>query len=114
MVEDYIEATMAELPIIVRPNGRTYRPRKIIAYAWAGYDDYGVIVFGTHDVERAEPLALDACRSWFGASGVTAPRNVWFRDGRVNGERCWFPDEERGRPGVMFEASDNAEEASDG
>lgn len=100
---------MAEaLPAIVRPNGRIYRPRKLVTYAYE--DDHagenGVVVLGTHDSERARDLALSSARYWYGAECVIDPVTVWWRDGMESGERCWQHDPVRGRAGVCFTASD--------
>ena len=45
--------------VIQRPDGKPYRPRKLAAYAVTDPDDMlsGVMVLGTHDPGRAQPLA---------------------------------------------------------
>lgn len=95
-----------------RPNGKRYRPRKpdLIAEAWED-NDYdgaaGVIILGTLDPDTARPIAETACRAFFGSHSVPAdPSPGWFRNGFQNGERSWFVDCEKGRPGVSFEAAD--------
>lgn len=101
---------MTDLPVITRPNGAAYRPRKLVAHAWEGdaftCDGAGVIVFGTLDEERARPLALWASAAWYGTTSVQVITSDWWRDGYQNGERCWIVDEEHGRAGVKFEAVD--------
>jgi hypothetical protein len=107
----------APLPPIERPDGRTYRPRKVIAHAWGddGYElERGAVVFGTHDVERARALAERACADWYGTAHAVRAEVGWFRDGYVNGRRAWIRDEVRGRAGVWFVASDEDEEGAEG
>lgn len=93
---------------IVRPNGKTYRARKpgLAAHAWENDYEGGVIVFGTLDPDTARPLAEDACHRWFGANAVTDASPGWFRNGFHCGDRRWFIDTEKGRPGVSFQAAD--------
>lgn len=100
---------MTELPAITRPNGKVYRPRKLVAHAWEdqhGYAGAGAVVFGTHDENRARPLALRVCGHWYGTTSVRVIGSAWWRDGYEHGERCWVADDEAGRAGVMFEAVD--------
>lgn len=101
------------LPPIERPDGRTYRPRKVIAHAWEDdgyYNDRGAVVFGTHDVERARELAERACAGWYGMTHAVRAELGWFRDGYESGRRAWVNDPVRGRAGVWFTASDEDEE----
>lgn len=47
-----------KLNTITRPNGKAYRPRKIHGTTVGNEDEIsGVVVFGTHDVEEALPIA---------------------------------------------------------
>lgn len=90
---------------IQRPNGKLYRPRKIIAHAVADEDGAtsGVIVLGTHDIERARKLADECAAAWVASGYVaTSPDRGWFREGFEGGELRWLRDEERGRAGVCF------------
>lgn len=92
---------------ISRPNGAIYRPRKVVAYDWEdpwAWDTatQGAVVFGTHDVDRARPVAEQVCGNY-----AVNPRKGWWRDGYANGERAWIHDPVRGRAGVMFDASDD-------
>lgn len=95
---------MAE-PAIQRPDGTLYRPRKITANAVTDDDEIlcGVVVFGTHDIALAHPLA-DQYVAWQLDSGYVAaePCTVWWRDGFDGGRRMWLTDEEHGRAGVFF------------
>jgi hypothetical protein len=90
---------------IQRPNGKIYRSRAVTANAVVDEDQIlsGVIVLGTHDRERAQPLA-DRYARWQLGSGYAAasPRTGWYRDAFEGGERRWITDEERGRAGVYF------------
>lgn len=101
------ESPAEVLPVIMRPNGKPYRPRKVTGHAVADEDDFviAVIVLGTHDAERARPLAEDCVRAWVD-DGYTAakPEAGWWRNGFEWGELCWINDEVRGRAGVRFEA----------
>lgn len=90
---------------ITRPDGKPYRPRKVVAHAIVDEDGLlcGVMVLGTHDVTRAQALA-DWYAVWQLGSGHAAagPRPGWYRDGYECGHRCWVTDEVHGRAGVWF------------
>jgi hypothetical protein len=93
------------LPPITRPDGRLYRPRKVVACAVNDGDDLigGVVVFGTHDVERAARLAQDFTDWQIGRGYAPAvPLTVWWRDAMCSGQRTFEYDEKRGRAGVYF------------
>lgn len=106
------EPAKIDLPPVTRPNGKTYRPRQIVAHGWDN-DDYGdgcgAIILGTHDVARARRLAESACSDWHGSRYAISPVVGWFRDGFRDGRRSWITDEVRGAAGVMFTASDEPE-----
>jgi hypothetical protein len=91
--------------VIKRPDGTIYRPRKITANAVTDEDEIlcGVVVFGTHDIALAQPLA-DQYVAWQLDSGMAAadPCTVWWRDGFECGQRRWITDEKHGRGGVFF------------
>ena len=91
--------------IIIRPNGRLYRPRKVVGNAVSDEDGFvtGIVVLGTHDVERAKKLADSCAAGWAGCGFVAArPEMGWFRLGFEAGELVWLTDETQGRAGVMF------------
>ena len=93
--------------IITRPDGRIYRPRKVVAHAISDrYDDdlIGVVVLGTHDILRARALA-DEYVAWQIGSEFTAVTHHtgWWRDGFEYGHRVWVSDPVKGRAGVMFQ-----------
>lgn len=94
---------------VTRPDGRVYRSRKIAAYAVTDDDEgFGaVVVLGTHDVARAQPLA-DAYVRWQVDGGYVAadPVTVWWRDAFSGGRRCWAEDPVTGRAGVWFRRLD--------
>jgi hypothetical protein len=96
----------ASPPTIQRPNGQPYQPRKVIAFGVYGADECpaGVVVLGTHDVTRAQPLALSLVQHYLLDSGYVPvdPAQVWWRDGFEGGSRRWVTDPERGRAGVWF------------
>jgi len=97
----------AGLPPITRPNGKTYRPRKLIAQAVAdcdGEDLAGVVVFGTHDAGRAKRLA-DRYVALYGDADMEAvnPDRVWWRDTFSWGSRRYEDDDRHGRAGVRFD-----------
>jgi len=99
---------------ITRPNGKTYRPRKVVAHRWENDDDWyegcGVLVLGTHDIERARKLATECCEYWFSMPYAVKPQPGWYRlgyAGASTGDPTWLHDEVRGRAGVMFTASDD-------
>ncbi len=102
-------------PPIVRPNGKLYKPTKVIAYAWDNRDvtddECGIVVLGTHDVDRARRLAESAL-DW--PLGLGMPYYIatkadigWFRQGYNSWGPAWISDEVRGRAGVMFWATDD-------
>lgn len=100
-----------KLPPIERPDGRLYRPRMIVAHVWDndeayGEDDnYGVFVFGTHDIERAGALADQAIKHFFDSTlAATKPERRWVRLGYHNGELTYIDDPVRGRAAVQFNA----------
>ncbi len=96
---------LAMLEPVQRPDGRMYRPRKVIAYPVADADEMtsGVVVLGTHDVERARKLADSCAAAWVDAGYVVAEPEVWwFREGFDAGRPMWLRDEVKGRAGVMF------------
>lgn len=100
-----------DLPAIKRPNGKDYQPRKIIAHSWENdtvHDSSaGVVVLGTHDVERARVLADSCVKSWFGSElSAVEPEPGWYRLGYERGEPMWMEDERRGRAGVWFTAKE--------
>ncbi|HET9144069.1 hypothetical protein [Actinophytocola sp.] len=105
---------MADLEPIERPDGRTYRPRKIVAWSWE--DDTvhgwsaGAVVLGTHDVDRARVLADSSIKAWFGSElSAVEPEVGWYRLGYEYGEQIWAVDERRGRAGVWFTAKEVVE-----
>jgi len=90
---------------IARPDGTPYRPRRVTANAVNDEDELlsGVMVLGTHDLGRAQPLADDYVTWQLGAGYVAVdPVAGWWRDGYSSGRRCWVPDEKHGRAGVWF------------
>jgi hypothetical protein len=96
--------------MIVRPDGRTYRPRKpgLRAHAWENDDGTnGCIVLGTLDPNGlTRDRARDACAMWFGdpdSFDVTNATPGWWRDGYGWNGREWVTDERRGAPGVRYE-----------
>jgi hypothetical protein len=97
--------TPGMLPAIARPDGRIYQPRKVVAHAVIDGDELleGVVVFGTHDPDRALPLASEYV-AWQIDSGYAPadPEPVWWRDGYASGHRTWMRDEKTGRAGVWF------------
>lgn len=88
--------------VITRPNGKPYHPRKVTGQI-IGEEDEGVLILGTHDLERAQALA-DQMAAYEAGPGATAvrPWRGWFRDGFSSGRREWITDEVRGRAGVVF------------
>jgi hypothetical protein len=96
---------MTGITTITRPNGKPYRPRKVIAACVSDEDGGigGVMVLGTHDLGRAQALA-DQYAAWQLDSGYAAadPLPGWYREGFAGGQLRWITDEERGRAGVWF------------
>jgi len=93
------------LPAIQRPDGRLYRPRKVVAHSFSDDLDFisGVIVTGTHDRDRALKVAQELIDVHLGTGYRPVwSGNGWWRDGMENGQRCWVADDERGQAGVLF------------
>ena len=94
---------------VARPDGRIYRPRKIVACRWDndGYNDMdcGVVVLGTHNVEAAAEEA-DRCVKYFFDNDLVAGSPIigWYRDGYNEQGPAWICDDVKGRAGVMFTA----------
>jgi hypothetical protein len=90
---------------VTRPDGRTYRSRKVIAYAVVDGDEFlcGVTVLGTHDAAQAKPLA-DSYATWQLGAGYAAadPVTGWWRLGFETGGLRWLDDPVKGRAGVWF------------
>lgn len=94
----------------IRPNGKTYRPRRarLVAKPWGDIGDvdgHGVIVFGTLIPDAAREFAETAMAHYSGENvKAVNPIPGWWRDGYVNGRPTWIEDDVRGRPGVYFTA----------
>lgn len=101
---------MGDLPSIVRPNGKVYRPRKIAVEPWDndtwGRDEScGVVVYGTHDEALAQKLADEEIKRRWDSDwvGINEGRG-WFRAAYRYGDLVIVDDEVRGRAGVYFRA----------
>jgi hypothetical protein len=87
---------------VTRPNGRTYKPRKLRVIDW---DDgincsaLCVIVLGTHDLA----LAREAAHQEHPDAELDLGRRGWWRQAIRRGEEYWEWDDVRGAAGVMFE-----------
>ncbi|WP_157931652.1 hypothetical protein [Mycobacteroides abscessus] len=99
-------STSATTATFVRPNGKEYRPRTngLVAQAWSGFDEDGVIIFGTLNPTVAQEFADRMCRYWYGCERAVCPEPGWFRKGFHHGDPAWVVDETRGRPAVNFTA----------
>lgn len=100
------EAGPETLPVITRPNGKPYRPRRVVAETFLDMDEAvaGVVVFGTHNVVRARLLAEHLIR-YETDTAITdcTVELVWWRDGFESGFRRFVDDADRGRAGVKFQ-----------
>lgn len=97
---------MADLPVITRPNGKPYRPRKISGRGLTDEDGCltGVVILGIHDIDRAQPLALKYVQWQLDAGYAPArPTLVWWREAIERGDIRWYDDAEHGRAGVWFQ-----------
>lgn len=94
------------MTVYIRPDGRTYRPRRtgLRAVSWENDypNDYGLIILGTLDPDRAETFATESGTYWYGEGKATSARPGWWRDGYDWTGRAWITDEQRGAPGVWF------------
>lgn len=105
-----------QLPAIQRPNGKLYRPRKLMAHAWEDPWDNprgahaGVVVLGSNDPDRVQEFATEMCNYWFLGYHAVNPQPGWYRLGYESGELRWLNDDVHGRAGVFFDASDDPPE----
>jgi hypothetical protein len=109
------------LPVIVRPNGKPYRPRKLEATsAWVDDELAAIYVFGFHDAAIARPWAEalvaelnSATVEVFGPGAyihelAEPPTLDWIgtspgwdsESDRMT--RCFKPDPDRGRAAVVW------------
>lgn len=105
--------------VITRPNGKAYRPRKIVAVPLGNEDESNaVVVFGTHDIPTAEAHAEAALAEYLRDMGgywtpgytlaLGEERLVWWRqvpDGTGDADQMlvrFVEDPVRGRAGVRF------------
>lgn len=99
---------------VKRPDGRIYKSRKVVGHIVGDEDEIpcAVLVLGTHDIARAQPLADRVARMYTEPGCVAArPETGWWRDSIRDGRPWWVEDDKRGRAGVMFR---KIEEASGG
>lgn len=101
---------MTELVAVKRPNGKLYRPRKIVAFIFDADPDYPrVLVLGTHDVVRAARLAKKTVvRDYDSGCEPVKPVRGWWRSGIRNHVEWFEQDERHGRAGVSFEIEEIA------
>jgi hypothetical protein len=92
-----------------RPDGRLYRPRKLVAFMIDEEPEHTrALVLGTHDVVRATKLAKIVVRGYDRGYEPVSPLRGWWRSGIRNHMEWFEPDERRGRAGVMFEIGEIA------
>lgn len=104
---------MSDLPEIVRPNGKVYRPRYLRVTGWdnvwTGDPPFQVAVPGTHD----EATARDMAPQGYHCAYLINPRTDWIRGGMIHGEQMWIHDEVRGAACVIFDESDDPPEVGE-
>lgn len=111
---------MADLPSIVRPNGKVYRPRKIVVQPWdndtSGRDEScGVIVYGTHDENLAQGLADAEIKRLWDSDWIGINEGCgWFRSAYRYGDLVIVDDEVHGRAGIYFRADYPPSSADEG
>lgn len=98
---------------IIRPNGSTYRPRKLRAQILGNEDEVdGVVVLGTHDLHDARALAerelATSCEGWYRLAPNDPGKRVWYRQalaGFFEDQPLYhyIDDEEYGAAGVLFD-----------
>lgn len=99
------DTAVPQMETITRPDGRLYRSQKVAGYPVTDDGELvcGIMVLGTHDTDRAKPLADRCAALWVDGGYVAAsPVTGWWRDGFEGGRRCWVTDPVRGRAGVWF------------
>lgn len=104
----------AEAAVIVRPNGKIYRPRRPPVVIGFDDDHRGinyVAVLRTHDEEFARSVARPF-RCAYLVNPWEAPRLSWLRQTLRDGEPFYEFDDVHGAPCVLFEESDDPESAS--
>lgn len=90
---------------VTRPNGKVWRGRKPIriAYFLDPWDDEGIVVLGTHDVDAALAIIGDTTVFEYGCTREGAELDWWRRVPWPNPiDGSWITDEERGTPCVVF------------
>lgn len=93
---------------LVRPNGKAYRPRKgVRVVGWdsriSGFnDDYGVLVLGTHDLDRARHAAFLTRYNEEDQYPVNPTVGWWRNSFGYGGDPWWVEDPARGMAGVMW------------
>jgi hypothetical protein len=107
-------ATIDVTPIL-RPNGKVYRARAAVrAHSWENLDTFsgdeqGLLVLGTHDLERAQNFANEMVAYWYGSNfPATLLSQGWFRLGYQYGDIRWVADELTGRPGFSFQTAESS------
>lgn len=109
-----------KLPAITRPKGSVYRPRQITTETWGNEDEVtDIVVFGTHDVQFARPLAIKAANEYadrfyskeWRLEVAAEGERVWrtrrlacFDEGQPMYE--WWHDPTNGRAGVRFKVQE--------
>lgn len=97
------------LPPIVRPNGKTYRPRYLRVVGWDidwsrdHETEWQVAVLGTHNVDAAREMAPQGYHCPY----LIKPELGWVRLGMNHGEPTWLHDDVRGAACVIFDESDD-------
>lgn len=102
----------ALLPAILRPNGESYRPRKLTAVLWHDGPYHapiqrGVYVYGTHDIAVAYPLAAEMVQREFGPElNAIWPDRCWVgkRPARNSKSFVLIRDDMHGRAAVRWTA----------
>lgn len=90
-------------PAIKRPNGKLYRPRKIVAeFFYEDEIEAGIWVFGTHDGSLSRKLASDLLLTYDKGLMATSAYTLWVSRVIRNGTVMYEQDDEHGRAAVCF------------
>ncbi|HEY6493279.1 MAG TPA: hypothetical protein VIZ43_08405 [Trebonia sp.] len=109
------DSNLTGLPAIERPNGKPYRPKRVMGRLLNEATDEPtlILVTGTHDTDRAAEFARELAAYWLGSDvEPVAPMRGWWRQSIRRGDEYWTDDDVRGAAGVIFSIGEAGHAAS--